>query len=402
MSSQPPKRTRKQTDSPNKEHICVSCSKKATKNAIECDRCGEWEHKMCAQVSDDMYKLINEVPKNIKFFCTPCCSVIATLMEVDSSLDSAILMLKEKLENLELKFCNSLQDVQTHLSDRVRELELNFQGSDVANKVSDHIKALELKVQGSIEQLELKLQGLDIVNKLSDQITELEQKVQGSSDQIKELELKVQGSNVADQLKEIETRLHKPIEQHLKSMEVNTKKAKEATLDTASRVVDEYRDMERRKWNLIVFNIPEPKSREPSQRKAEDRETLNAIMKDIGVGSVDIAEVVRLGAITVNKIRPLRVQFTNLSHRRSVLANAKRLRDSSSGVFKGIYINPDLSVKERQAQRELRLELTRRKQNGESGIFIRGGRIIKFTRTENHIYGHPQRPTLEAMDNQSA
>ena len=62
--------------------------------------------------------------------------------------------------------------------------------------------------------------------------------------------------------------------------------------------------MERRKWNLIVFNIPEPKSREPFQRKAEDREFLNAIMRDIGAGSVDIAEVV---AITVNKIQPLRV-----------------------------------------------------------------------------------------------
>ena len=122
-------------------------------------------------------------------------------------------------------------------------------------------------------------------------------------------------------------------------------------------------------------------------------------MKDIGVGSVDIAEVVRL---TVNKIRPLRVQFTNLSHRRSVLVNAKRLRDSSSGVFRGIYINPDLSVKERQAQRELRLELTGRKENGESGIFIHGGHIIKFIRPENHTSGHPQRPTLEAMDDQSA
>ena len=62
---------------------------------------------MCTQVSDDMYKLINEVNKNIKFFCTPCCSVFAALMEVDSSLDSGILLLKEKLENLELKFCNS-------------------------------------------------------------------------------------------------------------------------------------------------------------------------------------------------------------------------------------------------------------------------------------------------------
>jgi len=59
-------------------------------------------------------------------------------------------------------------------------------------------------------------------------------------------------------------------------------------------------------------------------------------MEDVGVGSVDIVEVVRLGAITVNMIWPLRVQFTNLSHRRSVLANAKRLRDSSSEVFKGI------------------------------------------------------------------
>ena len=71
-------------------------------------------------------------------------------------------------------------------------------------------------------------------------------------------------------------------------------------------------------------------------------------------------------------------------------------------MFKGIYINPDLSVKERQAQRELRLELTRRKENGESGIFIRRGRIIKSTRPKNHTSGHPQRSTLEAMDDQFA
>ena len=88
---------------------------------------------------------------------------------------------------------------------------------------------------------------------------------------------------MADQVKEIETGLHKPIEQRLKSMEINSKKAKEAT----SRVVDEYHDMERRKWNLIVCNIPEPKSSEPSQRKVEDR--LNTIMVNIGVGSADIA-----------------------------------------------------------------------------------------------------------------
>ena len=75
---------------------------------------------MCAQVNDDMYKLINEVSKNIKFFCTPCYSVISKLVEASNSLDSAFLLANEKLKNLELKFCNSLQDVQAHLSDRVK------------------------------------------------------------------------------------------------------------------------------------------------------------------------------------------------------------------------------------------------------------------------------------------
>ena len=66
--------------------------------------------------------------------------------------------------------------------------------------------------------------------------------------------------------------LHKPIEQHLKSLEKVSKQSNLFTMDTASKVVDEYHDMERRKWNLIVFNVPEPECIEFSERKAKDRE----------------------------------------------------------------------------------------------------------------------------------
>ena len=104
-----------------------------------------------------------------------------------------------------------------------------------------------------------------------------------------------------------------------------------------------------------------------------------------------------MGAKTSDKLRPLRVQFNNLGHRRSVLVNAKKLRDSSSDVFKGVYINPDLSVKERQVQRNLRSELARRKENGESDIFIRRGRIVKQRNS-----GHSRGSTSELMDDQSA
>lgn len=106
-------------------------------------------------------------------------------------------------------------------------------------------------------------------------------------------------------------------------------------------------------------------------------------METIGVGPVDIVDVVRLGAKTPNKLRPLRVQFNNIGQRRSVLANAKRLRDVSHNTFKKVYVNPDLSQKQRQAQWELRQELARRKEQGETDIIIRKGHIVKKSRKNN-------------------
>ena len=343
MENQPLKR-RKPIDSPSKDTICVSCKKNAAKNAIECDRCSNWEHKTCAHVSDDMYGLINKVPENIKFFCTPCCAVISTILEVNT-----------KFNNLDGKFCKNLEDIQTRLSDQIKALELKLKKFEVVDKITDQIKKLESKMQG-----------FKMANQLSDQI------------------------------KEMEAKLHKPIEQHLKSLEKVSKQSNLFTMDTASKVVDEYRDMERRKWNLIVFNVPEPQCIEFSERKAKDREMFDALVEDIGAGPVDVIDVVRLGAKSSNKLRPLRVQFNNLGHRKSVLANAKKLRDSSSDVFKGIYINPDLSVKDRQEQRKLRAELNRRKENGETNIFIRRGRIVKQRSLSN-----PGESTLESIADQS-
>ena len=122
----------------------------------------------------------------------------------------------------------------------------------------------------------------------------------------------------------------------------------------------------------------------------------DALVEDIGAGPVDVIDVVRLGAKSSNKLRPLRVQFNNLGHRRSVLANTKKLHDSSSDVFKGIYINPDLSVKDRKEQRKLRAELNRQKKNRETDIFIRRGRIVK-----QRSLSSPGESTLESISDQS-
>ena len=119
----------KPIDSPSKDTICVLCKKNAVKNAIECDRCVNWEYKTCTLVSDDIYGLIIKVPENIKFFCTPCCEVISTILEVNA-----------KFNNLDGKFCKTLENIQTQLSDQIKALELKLQKFEVIDKLTDQIK----------------------------------------------------------------------------------------------------------------------------------------------------------------------------------------------------------------------------------------------------------------------
>ena len=74
-----------------------------------------------------------------------------------------------------------------------------------------------------------------------------------------------------------------------------------------------------------------------------------------------------------------------MEQRSIVLANARKLRDSMSAVFKKVYINPELSRQQRHTQWELRRELARRKKEGETGIFIRRGRTVKQSRSNDHL-----------------
>ena len=137
MDNQPLKR-KKPTDLSTKDTICISCKKNAAKNAIECVRCLKWEHKTCAHVSDDMYGVINNVPENVKLFCTPHCAIISTILEVNI-----------KFDNLEGKFCKTLEDIQVQLSDQIKTLEQKLQNLDKVDQLTDHITELELKIHRS-------------------------------------------------------------------------------------------------------------------------------------------------------------------------------------------------------------------------------------------------------------
>ena len=220
---------------------------------------------------------------------------------------------------------------------------------------------------------------------------------------LKDTELKLQQSqdHLSQQLNNIESKLHKPdtaaIERQLKTLENVSHKANAVTRDTASKIVDEYRDMERRQWNLIISNAPESDSTDSALRKSEDKKFFAFLVDSIGAGPVDIVDIAHLGAKSSGKLCPLRVRFNSMEQRKIVLTNARKLCDSTSTVFKKVYVNPDLSRQQRHIQWELREELARRKKGGESGIFICQGRIVKQSKSTdqsaiemNHQNAYPR------------
>ena len=108
----------------------------------------------------------------------------------------------------------------------------------------------------------------------------------------------------------------------------------------ASQVIDEYRDRESHKLNVILHNVPESTSTDVSERISHDTNAVLDITSKIGAGPVEVSSVARLGKKLDDKHRLMKVHFSSMQQKHRVLANAKKLRSLSSTLRK-VFITPD-------------------------------------------------------------
>ena len=94
-----------------------------------------------------------------------------------------------------------------------------------------------------------------------------------------------------------------------------------------------------------------------------------------------------------------------LQTKREVLRNAKKLRNSSSDLLKKVYINPDLTVKQKEADKLLREEMWTRRGNGEN-VAIHRNKIItvehNVRKTRSPRNQQPENKTVEEEANTSS
>lgn len=131
-------------------------------------------------------------------------------------------------------------------------------------------------------------------------------------------------------------------------------------LDTDHRVTStendntiliELQERQKRASNVMLFNVPEGNN---------DSDEVKSVFRILSGDPPSILHVSRVGKGNVNNIRALKVTLSSPNDAHTLVKNGYKLKG------KKLYINFDLTAKQRELDKKLSLELKARKDKGES------------------------------------
>lgn len=208
-------------------------------------------------------------------------------------------------------------------------------------------------------------------------------------------------------IKQSTTERFDKLETRVDDVEVNMKSAvkeeasamktdlKTEIMQDLEKRLNEREDQSRRSDNLIFFSVPESNSDVANERVAHDRDIIARICEATGVVKPQLVSVVRLGkrdTTTARQPRPTKVRFVAKSDRRSVLLNRKKLSDGDE-ILNKISISKDLTPEQRRIYKETKeaakKEFEERVKQGETGIELRGIRIINSSKSKTSEVASP-------------
>ena len=131
--------------------------------------------------------------------------------------------------------------------------------------------------------------------------------------------------------------------------------------------------------NLIVHNLEESSSENGAARQKDDIDRITSIIQKHVEATPHISKAIRLGKRQENqeKARLLKITVSSEAEKAIILRNVLKLRKQENPeAIKNIYISPDMTPKEQEANKKLRLELKKLNKDGNQ-YQIKNGRIVQ-------------------------
>lgn len=133
-----------------------------------------------------------------------------------------------------------------------------------------------------------------------------------------------------------------------------------------------------------MYNIPESKKQEAKDKQQDDEVFCRELFEqtlEIDNTNIKIQKVTRLGREPQEgqegRPRPTLLVLENEYQKATTLRNANKLRTETNPIRKRVGIAPDLTRKQREYDYNLRQELKERRAQGETGLYIKNGKLCK-------------------------
>ena len=122
--------------------------------------------------------------------------------------------------------------------------------------------------------------------------------------------------------------------------------------DATTLCLEEFREREQRKLNIIVFNVPESEKESVDDSKNDDLEYLRGMMSDVEL-NVPFTQVSRIGAMekAQNGPRPIKARTTCVADHRKILKTIPKIHETEG--YRDIGIRMDETPLERDQFRKL-------------------------------------------------
>ena len=324
----------------------VSCDAPVTDsdNGVQCDICGDWFHAKCQQVSRYAFNALEKYISTLSWLCYDC---------------------KRALKETKTKKCQC-----TELTSK---LDMLVQMQDKINTISD------------------------VLQKQENIILDHGRLLEKSQDDARERK-----ASYAEALKGSCAEVVERVSSKLDALPTGRARHSSVTTEQAvAGMLHSFMDKDRRKYNLVAYNVPENREGDASARNKHDTTTFISIVKNCLDIDVTVTKSFRAGRVMTERPRPLVLTLDSVDCKTEILENAYKL--SHFNEWKKVYLAPDRTPKEREENKKLREELQRRKQDGEEDIVIRKGKIVKKAMSEHHggrQTGVPIRPESTPTENQ--
>ena len=156
--------------------------------------------------------------------------------------------------------------------------------------------------------------------------------------------------------------------------------------------MEEMREIEGRRLNLMVFNLPESKMEDVKDRQLEDAEFVQNLFEqkmNLDLADLEMVKPVRVGRRElvngeIKKVRPLRITVKDFAAKRNILKANTYLREIKDDIFSKIYFTPDLTKNQREEAFKLR-QLKRYRTNVQlkKNLKISRGKIVQVPDKDN-------------------